>query len=62
MIFELILILCMSPNECATDRTQMGPQVCIERSVEAWEKYGKDVDEPPYLRENPACVLRYVRR
>lgn len=60
MLYELVLILCMNPGECVVDRTQMRAEQCIERAVEARMKYGRDMADPPYLRESPACVLRAI--
>lgn len=62
MIAELVLVICLSPTECATDRVQMPAQECIERAAQELREIGREVDDPPYLRQSPECVLRTARR
>lgn len=56
MVYELMLILCLSQSECITIRQQMSAGDCVAKLERQVEKYGYDPDHPPYLESEPKCT------
>lgn len=59
MIYELLLVLCLSQNECITIKQQLSGGDCVVEAGRNIEKYGYDPDDPPYLRSEPTCTKIY---
>ncbi len=56
MVYELMLILCLSQSECITIRQQMSGGDCVAKLKRQVEKYGYNPNHPPYLDGEPTCT------